>query len=732
MRQKGRKNRLLVKHILSFLMILVTVAVLVVVLFEGILAQNLNTFNDQQQQNVLESSIDNLHREQQRIQRIINQMLLYKEMNPARIQKNAYYVLDAQNVLRELAQTDEYVEDILLVSGKYEFAISNVTSYPIEYFRDYLDADLFADCETYGDVVEALKKTRAFPLRYLGNEQMGFVFGYDIYGSVNNSMIVVTVSTEKLIELLKEPLSDTTMMKGLLYLGDEILSTDPELGELPRWEELGSQITLKGQDFRVITMDRQEEGMTKFAYLVDNAFYERPIVRTTHQFLFWLLMIFILGTFGIVIFSYYIYKPVARVQQRLEGYLENKPDKKQNELHYIASGIDQLIEENIRLSKQVNVDSRMLRNFCLFKLLHNPNPNMESVRRSLKEVGIRMDRELFQCISVSLIDTADVEKFAKRIEQERESQSPYYILYYVINGSSFVLIFNYDQKDREMMEYLLENFSQFYVREIRMNMGVGSVVSGLQKLQDSYNQSQMAMHYAETNEELKLSSFGDMQLNTNIEKIYSTRQMDLLLAAIQKNNREEITAELEKLKAFIRESRMPRYVIKAVYYEIVNGILSRSRNPILFEKGNEILMAIGSNLQKSSLDQVYDQIEALCYQMVDQTSGVVLLDKILDYITQNYGDPNFSISAMAEHFAMSHQSMSNLFKKEMHLTLIEYITQCKISAAVDMLTHTNLPISEIVRRIGYTDNSSFTRKFKAAMGMPPAEYRRTFSHPHED
>ena len=45
-------------------------------------------------------------------------------------------------------------------------------------------------------------------------------------------------------------------------------------------------------------------------------------------------------------------------------------------------------------------------------------------------------------------------------------------------------------------------------------------------------------------------------------------------------------------------------------------------------------------------------------------------------------------------------------------------------SAAELLTSTDLPISDISRRCGYENPFYFSRVFRERMGMPPSEYRR--------
>ena len=62
------------------------------------------------------------------------------------------------------------------------------------------------------------------------------------------------------------------------------------------------------------------------------------------------------------------------------------------------------------------------------------------------------------------------------------------------------------------------------------------------------------------------------------------------------------------------------------------------------------------------------------------------------------------------------------------MTAIEYVSEIKIATAAELLVSTSLSVSEIVKRTGYIDNSSFTRKFKQVKGMTPSEYRKAFGN----
>ena len=79
---------------------------------------------------------------------------------------------------------------------------------------------------------------------------------------------------------------------------------------------------------------------------------------------------------------------------------------------------------------------------------------------------------------------------------------------------------------------------------------------------------------------------------------------------------------------------------------------------------------------------------------------------------------------MAQEVLFSPYYVSRLFKEELGLTFIEYLTKIRIDAAKRLLLETNMTVSEISDLVGYQDPSYFTKVFKKREGVTPTQFRR--------
>lgn len=95
----------------------------------------------------------------------------------------------------------------------------------------------------------------------------------------------------------------------------------------------------------------------------------------------------------------------------------------------------------------------------------------------------------------------------------------------------------------------------------------------------------------------------------------------------------------------------------------------------------------------------------------------------IDYIRQNL-DRDISRAEIAEAIFLNPEYLSRLFKKETGIALNEYIIREKMEQAKCMLSETDIPVSLIALKTGYSNFSYFSQVFKRHTGVSPLEYRQ--------
>lgn len=85
-----------------------------------------------------------------------------------------------------------------------------------------------------------------------------------------------------------------------------------------------------------------------------------------------------------------------------------------------------------------------------------------------------------------------------------------------------------------------------------------------------------------------------------------------------------------------------------------------------------------------------------------------------------------SLTVLSEEFHLNPQYISQLFKNEIGVGFLAYLTNIRMEKAKKLLVSTSISVAEIAGQVGYGDYRVFTKAFKKAEGITPSQYRREF------
>ena len=100
--------------------------------------------------------------------------------------------------------------------------------------------------------------------------------------------------------------------------------------------------------------------------------------------------------------------------------------------------------------------------------------------------------------------------------------------------------------------------------------------------------------------------------------------------------------------------------------------------------------------------------------------------QIVRVLLESRFNQKIGLREMGQAVSLSPWRLAHLFKSEIGVSPQRYLTLVRLQKAKDRLEHGFLPVREIAVSVGIPNPSQFTRIFKAAYGMSPAQYRRTF------
>ncbi|GAK42776.1 response regulator [Paenibacillus urinalis] len=130
--------------------------------------------------------------------------------------------------------------------------------------------------------------------------------------------------------------------------------------------------------------------------------------------------------------------------------------------------------------------------------------------------------------------------------------------------------------------------------------------------------------------------------------------------------------------------------------------------------------------RKDAVKYLYRVADELVYfkRSNEQDGTNMAIRSLCSYIEENL-EKDLSLVRLAELHHFNPSYLSRLFKQEKGTNLSEFIDDCRIRRAKELLQNTDLMIREVAIKVGYEAAHSFTRLFKKLTGMTPQEYRES-------
>ncbi len=126
------------------------------------------------------------------------------------------------------------------------------------------------------------------------------------------------------------------------------------------------------------------------------------------------------------------------------------------------------------------------------------------------------------------------------------------------------------------------------------------------------------------------------------------------------------------------------------------------------------------------LQTVLEKIILFVFPMdTEKRNNIGLLRKAIIFINQNLHE-EITLEDVANSINLSSTYFSRLFSKEMDMTYIEYLTKIRVEESKKYLVDSQQSISDISFKMGFSDQSYFSKVFKKVEGITPGKYRKMY------
>lgn len=208
------------------------------------------------------------------------------------------------------------------------------------------------------------------------------------------------------------------------------------------------------------------------------------------------------------------------------------------------------------------------------------------------------------------------------------------------------------------------------------------------------------------------------------------KERELLQSFARKDAKAVTSLSNELLTEIIARERRDLDHIKSRVYELL-VLLTRTA----LDNGADIDAALqASHEYRLQLEQ-YTTVEGLsvwfthCVGMImnsqyhySNARHANIIRRCTEYIQENY-NKNITLQEVSRMAYLSPAYLSRIFKQEVGIPFNEYVNLYRVNIAKELLSKTDMRLTDISYAVGYEDQSYFTKVFKKTTGMLPSTYR---------
>ena len=266
---------------------------------------------------------------------------------------------------------------------------------------------------------------------------------------------------------------------------------------------------------------------------------------------------------------------------------------------------------------------------------------------------------------------------------------------------------------------------------ISLAVGVGRCRPSPCRLAECAVEARSALEYRVVVEDTRVLYIGDLEPDLSIQLTLDEEDQRMLSSAVKLGTEEQITQAVQSLSSRVRSARMAPFQANQFFQETVTFLMSLTRSggvalEDVFGSGFNAMLSVNDFASMDELVRWLIQrcltLRRLLGQKRTDSAGRTI-EKAKDFIAANYQDSDLSVETICSHLHFSPAYFSTLFKREVGMSFIAYVTERRMEEAVRLLRETDEKTYLIAEKTGYSDPNYFSYVFKRRFGLSPSKYR---------
>ncbi len=431
----------------------------------------------------------------------------------------------------------------------------------------------------------------------------------------------------------------------------------------------------------------------------------------------------------------YILKPVTakelsevlvRIKEKLDS--ERQQEQKMDELTKVYHSYTK--NESLIISRTL---SRLVKG----------TQEVETSLKELEEFGISVEGDSYRVVAV------DIDVYSDLYEVDDELKKESALMSFVVENISSEIVGNHkaglayrDSDNRVCLLFHTNKPKEFAAEAVKIcseiketvydtmklsiSMGIGKYVNSLDELYKSYDSAAEMLKYRYTKGggvifdcEKEVMAGNPMELEQDFKDIAS---------ALRSKDEKTLTDTINHIESWMKTGYVRRNKCVAYLHQVLRiiyeTVLETEENFQLDDSEISNITDARSIEKAVGLIRDYAARGLEAALAAGQSSGERQAVMAIDYLKENYSNPDLSLNHICEYLNISTSRFSSIFKETTGKTFTEVLTNIRMERAKQLLRQTSLKNYEIAEKVGFSDPHYFSIAFKKMTGKTPKEYAR--------
>ncbi len=239
----------------------------------------------------------------------------------------------------------------------------------------------------------------------------------------------------------------------------------------------------------------------------------------------------------------------------------------------------------------------------------------------------------------------------------------------------------------------------------------------IRQMSEVYWQARNMVAYADPTQKVCYLSSESLRRVVSPEVTNLNRLREYLMAAQTEQAQELVRRQFHVDNLSIRNFQQAFYGVRCILLDVAQQV------------GCSDILPLCENNESLSIRKRISNLCDCCFEICSHVDALrrshnqQLQQKILEWIGENYTNPDLNAAMTAQHCRVSQKYLSQFLKEQTGRSFVAYVETLRLDRAMELLRGSDLSISEVGAQCGFATSNTFYKAFRRKYGMSPSAVR---------